>query len=136
MLLYVDPINPSLRVNDPAALQGVKRQVALEELEHHFAYTLLREMRKTVPESGLLKKSQAEEMHEEMLDDALSGAMAKTGQLGIARLVEQQLRIAEMQGKWRAEIEARRHAGSQESILKNPAPDADEGIGSLGGAVS
>ena len=144
MLLYVNPVSATLRTSDPAALAGAKRQVALEELEHFFAFTLLKEMRKTVPDGGLFKKSQAQEMQEEMLDDALSGAMAKAGQLGVARMVDQQLRIAEMQGKWRADIEARRAETRRgAAVAAEVATDtgfkiqrtfADEGIGSIGGA--
>jgi flagellar protein FlgJ len=141
MLLYVNPVSASLRTADPAEFSGAKRRVALEELEHFFAYTLLREMRKSVPEGGLFPKTPAGSLHEEMLDDALSGAMAKNGQLGVARMVDEQLRIAESQGRWHAEIEARRSesrriAGRDVTaapVVKEQLTVADEGNGRLEG---
>jgi Rod binding domain-containing protein len=38
-------------------------------------------------------------MYEEMLDDAMSGNMAASGQLGVSHMLEQQLRIADLQKK-------------------------------------
>jgi flagellar protein FlgJ len=144
MLLYVNPVSASLKTSDPADFTGAKRKVALEELEHFFAFTLLREMRKTVPEGGVFAKSPAQGFHEEMLDDALSGAMAEGGQLGIGRMVDEQLRVAESQGRWRAEIDARRaNSGRMQdaevpevSKVKESASDADEGTGPVEGMAS
>lgn len=131
MLLYVNPVSASLRTTDAEALTGAKRRVALEELEHFFAFTLLKEMRKSMPEGGIFKRTPALDMQQELLDDALSGAMAKAGQLGIARMVDQQLRIADMQGKWRAEIQTRRWEERQTAApLKIVEPGADEETGS------
>jgi Rod binding domain-containing protein len=145
MILYVNPERPALHTHDADAFSTARRKLALEEMEHFFAYTLLHEMRKTIPQGGLFARNQAQEMHEEMFDDALSGAMAKGGHLGIARMLEEQLRIAEMQPKLRTAIEARRVAASKErgphelhptSGIKERSATADDLAESAGGIAS
>ena len=98
-MLYVNPLLALYPASRAEAVlnNAASEQVALEELEHLFLFTLLQEMRKSIPHDGLFEGRTARETYEEMMDDALSGAMAKTGQLGIARMIEEQLRIAETQ---------------------------------------
>ena len=98
-MLYV---NPLLTVHEgtfdgKVASDPVRERVALEELEHYFLFTLLKEMRKTVPDDGLFGGGPERQLYDEMLDDALSAAMAKSGQLGVADTIEAQLRAAEVQ---------------------------------------
>jgi len=64
---------------------------ACQMLEAHFLSWLLREMRATIPRSGLLPYGPAEETYEFLLDDALSRAIAQGGGFGLARMVEAQL---------------------------------------------
>jgi Rod binding domain-containing protein len=111
-MLYVNPLlsfRPSAQHQAPLD-DKTKERVALEEFEHFFLFTLLQEMGKTVPKDGLFKGGAEREIYDEMLNDALSGAMAKSGQLGVAKLIEEQLRIAEAQlalkGKVTAQAEA------------------------------
>lgn len=94
-MLYVNPVS-SLETfrAEGAPNDAVRQRAALEELDHLFAFTLLQEMRKTVPSEGLFGQSNERRTYEEMLDDALAGQMAKTGQLGIGRQVEAQLATA------------------------------------------
>ena len=95
-MLYVNPIlNRPSSTADSGAFAEIKKKVALEELEHLFTYMLLQEMRKTVPEDPILGNSRARQTYEEMLDDALSGEMAKSGQLGIVKQISDQLNAAE-----------------------------------------
>jgi len=75
---------------DNAALQ----RTALRELDHYFAFMLLREMGKAVPRDTLFGAGLEQEVYEEMLFDALSAEIAKTGRLGVARQVEAQLEAA------------------------------------------
>ena len=101
MLLYVNPMSAPQAIQPGAAVgaSSAKEQKALKELEHYFAFTLLQEMRKSVPKTGMLDGGQAQQMYEEMLDDAMSGNMAASGQLGVSHMLEQQLRIADLQKK-------------------------------------
>ncbi len=57
-MLYVNPLqDASFARTDPARLDALQRRQALEEFERVFLYQLLRQMRKTVPESSLFGKS-------------------------------------------------------------------------------
>ncbi len=82
-----------------------KQDLALEKLEHLFNFMIISEMRKSVPEGGLFGGSSAEKMFQEFLDDALSAEMAKGRSLGIADLVEKQLRAGEIQNQLQATLE-------------------------------
>jgi flagellar protein FlgJ len=95
--MYVNPMATSYatRLAD-VDLETAERRVALKEMEQHFVFNLLREMRKTVSKSGLLDGGFAMEMHEQMLDEVLSAEIAETGQFGVARMLEEQLRAAEI----------------------------------------
>lgn len=91
-MLYVDPIAERhiAAPGGPGALRA-RREGAAQEFERFFVYQLVREMRKSVPKTGLLGKSQQQDLYEEMFDDFMSGEMARSGQLGIAKLVNQEL---------------------------------------------
>ena len=91
-MMPIDPISARLAIEsgddgEPSA----RRKIALEEMEHLFLNTLMKEMRKSVPEDGLFKKVGAAKLFEEMLDDVFSGEMAESGQLGIAKAMETQM---------------------------------------------
>ena len=95
-MLYVNPLeaNPLMRT-DMATQQPFREKQALQEFERVFLYQFLREMRRGVPENSLFGRSREQEYVEEMLDDFLAGQMAKTGQFGIARQIQEQLHAAE-----------------------------------------
>lgn len=76
-------------------LQAPREQKALKELEGLFLHLLMKEMRKTVPENGLFGKSPAQQMFQEMLDEVYAQKMADSGQLGLAKLLEAQIRQQE-----------------------------------------
>jgi Rod binding domain-containing protein len=113
-MLYVNPLEaPNLGRLQAATDPKAKEKLALQELEHLFLLTLLQEMRKTIPIARSPEAGPEKELYEEMLDDALSGAMAASGQLGIARQIEEQLHVAAMQHTLRPEV-------------KPPTPGADK----------
>ena len=96
MLLYVNPlesraVGPTFAGRDPSA----REKTALRELEHLFLFTMIKEMRKTTETAKPVDRSHAREIYDEMLDDALSGEMARSGQVGLAKTIEAQLRAAE-----------------------------------------
>lgn len=55
-----------------------------QEYEGFFMKQVVDAMRKTVPKDGYLNGGNAEEIYKGMMDDKLSGQMAKTGGSGIA----------------------------------------------------
>jgi len=119
-MLYVTPVSNGLgsseQFNIGGAQAGIsalgtgddprKEKQALVELEHYFSYVLLREMRKTVPENTLLGGGRQQETFEEMLDDALAGEIADSGQLGLADSMKESLEIARDQARLRTECQA------------------------------
>ncbi|MBI4558491.1 MAG: rod-binding protein [Candidatus Hydrogenedentes bacterium] len=97
-MLYINPLAAGpTGLELPQMDETARKQIALRELEHYFAFTLLQEMRKTVPRDPLLDGGAAQRIFEEMLDDVFSGEMAESGQLGIAKHMAEQLRMAEIQ---------------------------------------
>ncbi len=107
-MLYVNPLGTQdwARIQAPSD-NPAREKAALKELEHFFLYTLLQEMRKTVSIAGETDKSRESSMYTDMLDDALSGAMASSGQLGLAKQIEEQLNSAGMQRELKSAIEER-----------------------------
>ena len=98
-MLYIDPLAaaaPSMPDSDDLRNKFRERK-ALEELEHLFISMLMKEMRNSVPTDGLFGESTELRTYTEMFDDAASAEMAKAGQFGIAKMMEQQLRMREMQ---------------------------------------
>lgn len=95
-MLYVNPLE--MRTASQTATGGAKaarEKAALQELEHLFLYTMLQEMRKTTQTLKTGDNSSEQQTYNEMLDDALSGEMARSGQIGLAKTIEAQLRAAE-----------------------------------------
>lgn len=104
-MLSINPLAASYAIHnaDAAAVDARREQVALKAFEQQFVYQLLREMRKTVMKSDMLK-SYATDTYEEMLDESLSEGMAESGQLGIARMVADQLAIERRQHQIRNQL--------------------------------
>ena len=70
-----------------------------QQMEALFVDMLFKEMRKTAPEGGITgPPSQAEQTFGEMLDEKRAEQLASTGSLGLAKLIEQQLRSAVLDG--------------------------------------
>lgn len=110
-MLYVNPASNALAFRGGEALSDSERtKEVLQEFEHVFINQLLKEMRKTVPEGGLLEKSSRRQYFEEMFDDHLAGEMAKSGQFGIAKQMAEQL------------------ARAEQARAASPAKDATEGL--------
>lgn len=95
-MLYINPLENRLPSISPGGdIPEARREQVLQEFEHLFLYQLLQEMRKSVPKTGLLRSSPAQTFFEEQLDDFFAGKMAESGQLGIARQIDSQLRMNE-----------------------------------------
>lgn len=98
-MIYVNPVNPLLNRTTGLTDAGneAQRKAALQEFEHLFLYSLLREMHQSVSVTGE-KKGREMQLFEEMLDDALAGEMARSGQVGIGRQIEKQLTAPAVRG--------------------------------------
>jgi flagellar protein FlgJ len=116
-MLYVNPLLSSERtVAEQTVQSGAREEMAVEELEKFFVYMLIKEMRKTVPEGGLLDSGLASRMQEQFLDDALAGAIAESGQMGVGSMVREQLHADGMQnrlGEVKTQVGALREHGEE-----------------------
>jgi len=96
-MLYIDPLSsPMARMEGSAADQLARKRTAFRELEQYFIKQLLKEMRASVKHEGIFKGGPEQQHFEEMRDDAMSAEMARSGQFGIARMLEEQLKIGEL----------------------------------------
>jgi Rod binding domain-containing protein len=91
-MLYVNPIaGAGGRI--PAS-GAAREKAALRELEHYFAFTLLQEMRKSIGDGGLSGSGATRRLNDQLFDDAMARHIADSGQLGLARQIEAQLRAS------------------------------------------
>jgi len=76
-----------------AVASGDNEQIkeVCQQFEALFINMLFKEMRKTIPDGGLIEKSNATETFESMLDENVSKQMSETGDFGIADLMYKQL---------------------------------------------
>ena len=64
---------------------------ACAELESLFIYSLLKEMRATIPKAGFISGGKAEEMFTSMLDSQLAKELAAKGGIGFSSIILDQL---------------------------------------------
>ncbi len=69
-----------------------KLKSACQEFESVFLNMMLASMRKTIPDGGLMEKSQATETFESMLDEEYSKSLSKSGGIGLADVLAKQLK--------------------------------------------
>jgi len=77
------------RLTETEKLERVAR-----EFEGVLLRTLVRQMRATVPEDGLLPKNSGQKLFEEMMDDSMASALSAGMGLGIAEALVRQLNPA------------------------------------------
>lgn len=63
-----------------------------QELESVFLNMMLSTMRKTIPDGGLVEKSQATKTFESMLDEEYAKSLSKSGGIGLAEVLQKQLK--------------------------------------------
>jgi hypothetical protein len=96
-MLYVNPqVHSGYKdlALSPGSIQ--REEQALREFEQLFLFQMLKEMRKTVQDSGLLGDGMKRSYFEEMMDDVVAGEMAASGQLGLARQMAADLHAKEV----------------------------------------
>lgn len=125
----MDAINPitadAIGASKVQAFREARSEQAFKDLEGLFLKELLKEMRKSVPDEGIFKKSHATEMYEEMLDDVYIKAMADSGQFGIAKQIAAQLQLREESGELQSEL-FELNGDIRPEALKEWAPPADK----------
>lgn len=105
------PVNPVNPVKEKASFQKVLSEVsrtqpkkdmpehkndktlkeAVQEMEAFFIYFLLKEMRKSVLDSGLYGESRSMDIYRDMMDEELGKVMSKSGGIGLSEMLLQQL---------------------------------------------
>ena len=93
-MLYVNPLDSAYARNLDLGAAPDRKKLAYRELEHVFLKQLLDEMSKSVPKDGLFGGGVEADYQREIFNDALSGAMADSGQFGIANLMKRQDELA------------------------------------------
>ena len=88
--------NISRRPEQKSAIPGAlsdKEELkhACEELESLFLYHLLKEMRTTIPKSGLMGDNSAQEMYTQMADSELARDLSSKGGIGLSDMLLRQL---------------------------------------------
>ena len=106
-MFYVNPMTQWQRFAGPDVdFEERKREVAFRELEQHFARQLLAEWRKMVPDDPLFGSDSSTRLQNDMMDEAVAQAWADSGQLGIARMLEEQMSLREEQARAQLALEA------------------------------
>lgn len=73
-----------------------KLKKAAQDFEAFFIGAMFKSMRQTVPDSGLVKKGQGEEIYREMLDAEVATQLSRGKGLGLAELMYSQLKEKEI----------------------------------------
>lgn len=93
-MLYVNPLDSAYAKNLNVGANDGRKKLAYRELEHVFLKQLLDEMSKTVPKDGLFGGGVEADYQRDLFNDSLAGAMADSGQFGIAKQMAQQDALA------------------------------------------
>lgn len=83
---------PALTTPEEKKMQE-KLKKACDDFSSLFVSMLWKEMRNTVPEDGLVQKSMAEKVFQEMMDDKVSEGMAKNEGFSLSKSLYDQLRL-------------------------------------------
>lgn len=78
-------------VDKSNADRAAKLEKACQGFEAIFINTLLQEMRKTVPDDGLLPTSNAARTWQQLFDNQLAETLASRQEMGVAKMLYQQL---------------------------------------------
>ncbi|HYZ15513.1 MAG TPA: rod-binding protein [Candidatus Acidoferrum sp.] len=91
----MEPVSSSAPLTASQQQALTKLHETAQQMESLFVDMLFKEMRKATPQESLTgKPSQAEQTFGEMLDSKRAEQLSTTGSLGIAKMIEAQLRSA------------------------------------------
>jgi flagellar protein FlgJ len=88
--LPLSQLPPKAEASVPPEVDAKLHAVA-KQFEGIFMNQLVSEMRKTVTRSGLIPESHAEKVYQGMLDGEYATKVADSAQLGLAKMIYQQL---------------------------------------------
>ena len=95
--LILQPLSPSSTPEPAGQGPGAKRmdegklQKVCEDFESIFISQMLKEMRKSIPKSGLLDGGSQQDMYLSLFDEELSKSMAKRGGIGLGKILYQNI---------------------------------------------
>lgn len=91
MPLAVDPQVHSPILN--SAKEGSDRQLqkACKEFEAFFVQAIFKSMRQTIPEGGMIERSNGQKWFEEFMDAEVSQSLARKSDLGIAQALYKEM---------------------------------------------
>ncbi len=87
-------INPQILLTGQSLGQAGSEQelrAVCEKFEAFFVQALFKSMRRTIPDEGFIKKSNAQKWFEEFMDAEVSMSLAEKNSLGIAEALYQQM---------------------------------------------
>ena len=85
------PISPdtTLRMPKPRGEQAQAMRNANSNFEEIILRQVVKAMRKTVPDSGLMGSKSGKQLFDHLIENALSATLANKGGIGIARIMEE-----------------------------------------------
>jgi len=75
-----------------------KIKQAAESFEAYFIYMLLKEMRKSVPEGGLMGGGPGKDVYQYLFDEAISKEMSKSGGIGLSKMLIENYQKSQQSG--------------------------------------
>jgi Rod binding domain-containing protein len=109
--IATDPKATETKATDPTTLDKPHQQlkVATQQFESYFLHQMLQEMRKSVPKDEELQDSgDQQKIFQDMLDQTLSDSMAKRGDLGIGKMLYDQMKNSLGTGTSQAGVDTHR----------------------------
>ncbi|MEI6521223.1 MAG: rod-binding protein [bacterium] len=101
--LPIDITTAASSINKKSTQDDKALKKACGEFEAYFVASMLKEMRRSVPEDGFFKKSEGEKIFQEMLDGQYAAKIAESKPLGIADLMYRQLSLPKVEKNQRGE---------------------------------
>ncbi len=114
-------LTPASSVSGKTPAANDRLWQASRQFETLFVEQMLSSMRKTVPDSGLIKKGFADDVQTSMLDQAIAEAVGKQGRMGIAQSLYRQL-----------SQQTQAMPPPTDNLLNKPQPHAHDGRGKGG----
>lgn len=87
-------VDPQLHSSFPSsAKEGSERQMrqACEEFEAFFVQAMFKSMRNTIPEGGMIERSNGQKWFEEFMDAEVAKSLAQKTDLGVAQALYQEM---------------------------------------------
>ena len=91
MTLAVDPQMHVSAVDPSQEGAGKRLRAVCEKFEAFFVQSMLQSMRKTIPEGGVIERSNGQKWFEEFMDAEVAQSMAEKNDLGIAQALYREM---------------------------------------------